>query len=99
MIKVRIGETERDLEESDERWINQQINRRRDDGHDVCVRVVIEKGDINMTLSTPNCSHGSGYFHPNDKERLVIDLWEKRGLNKKNFSGGNLISFLKQLKI
>lgn len=38
MINVKIGDTERELNSISESWINQQINRRRADGHSVCVR-------------------------------------------------------------
>ncbi len=53
MIRVRIGETEKDLQNVDESWINQQINRRRADGISVCVRVIIKDRDLDMALSTP----------------------------------------------
>jgi len=53
MITVRIGETEKELGQVDESWINQQINRRRADGITVCVRVFIKKHDVDMVLSTP----------------------------------------------
>jgi len=53
MIRIRIGETEKNLENVEENWINQQINRRRADGISVCVRVIVKNLDIDMVLSTP----------------------------------------------
>lgn len=98
MIKVQIGESELELSNTSESWINQQINRRRADGLSVCVRVKIQNSRLNMTLSTPTCPAGySGGRAPNRYETEIFDLWEKRGLNKDNFTGGNLIAFLKQL--
>jgi hypothetical protein len=99
MIKIRIGEAERDLNSASESWINQQINRRRKDGLSVCVRVIVKEGDLDMILSTPTCaSSGGGGRPPRPREQTMFNLWNKRGLNEPDFTGGNLIAFLKQLK-
>jgi len=99
MIKIRIEDTERDLDSVDESWINQQINRRQADGLSVCVRITIMEGDLDMILSTPTCrSSGGGNRSPRPHEKTVLDLWNQRGLNESDFSGGNLIAFLKQLR-
>ena len=97
MIRVQIGGNERELANASESWINQQINRRRADGQSVCARVRIRNDRLNMTLSTPSCPNGSGGRFPNRHEKEVFDLWQKRGLNKEGFTGGNLIAFLKQV--
>ncbi|MBT4482821.1 MAG: hypothetical protein HOC71_03985 [Candidatus Latescibacteria bacterium] len=99
MIKIRIGDEEREIGSIDEHWINQQINRRRADGLIVCVRVSIHEGSLNMVLSTPTCgTSGGGNRPPNLQEKDIFDLWNKRGLNDANFTGGNLVAFLKQFK-
>ena len=99
MIRIKIGEYEKSIDKVDKRWINQTINGYRKDGISVCVRVIIEQGSLNMTLSTPTCSCGSGGDRkPNTQEKAVFDLWDKRGLNTPEFNGGDLISFLAQLK-
>jgi hypothetical protein len=52
-----------------------------------------------MILTTPNCaSSGGGGRTPNAQEKRIFDLWDKRSLNKPDFTGGNLIAFLKQLR-
>lgn len=99
MIKIRIGEAERELGSAGESWINQQINRRRADGLSVCVKVFIKEGDLDMILSTPTCgSSGGGGRPPWPNERAVFNLWNQRRLNESDFTGGNLIAFLKQLR-
>jgi hypothetical protein len=99
MIEIRIEEAERDLRSADESWINQQINRRRADGVSVCVKVTVKEGDLDMILSTPTCgSSGGGGRPPRPREKTVFNLWNQRGLNQPDFTGGNLIAFLKQLK-
>lgn len=98
MISIKIGTEERKLEDADESWINQQINRRRAAGESVCVRVRIKEHDLDLILQTPTCSSGGGGGRrANAREREVFDLWNKLGLNQVNFAGGNLIAFLKQL--
>ena len=102
MITIKICEYERQfnsVRDIDEQWINQQINRRRESGVDVFVRVTIHQGILNMILSTPNCPGGGGGGSgrpPNQQEHAVYNLWSSRGLDAPNFTGGNLIAFLKQ---
>lgn len=99
MIKIRIGDQEKDFDSADENWINQQINRRREDGQVVCVRVTVNVGDLNMMLSTPTCGASSGGGRPlRPQEREVFELWNHRGLDSADFTGGNLVAFLKQLR-
>jgi hypothetical protein len=99
MIKIRIGEVEKELSGADASWINQQINQRRADGLTVCVRVIIKEGDLDMILSTPTCgASGGGGRPPRPCEKTVFDLWNQRGLNDADFTGGNLVAFLQQLK-
>jgi hypothetical protein len=99
VITIKIGASEQSYENADENWINQQINRRRRDSLLVCVQVAINNGYINMILSTPNCNGvGGGGRRPNVQEQRIFDLWDKQGLNKPEFHGGNLIAFLKQLR-
>jgi len=98
VIKVKIGESERELNDATPQWINEQINRRRNDGVAVCVRVFINKDNLNIVLSTPTCEGGGGGRRPpNRQESEMLALWEKLHLNNQGFPGGNLIAFLKQI--
>ena len=98
MIKVKIGDNEKDCRDTTPQWINEQIKRRRDDGIPVCVQVRIDRSPLNFTLSTPGCSRGGGGGRPlNPDESHVHALWEKLHLNTPDFSGGDLIAFLKQI--
>jgi hypothetical protein len=99
MITIKIAEEERQLDAVDEQWINQQINRRRADGQTICVRVTVHEGGLDMVLSTPSCgTSGGGGRPPRPQEKEVLGLWNQRGLNDANFTGGNLVAFLKQLR-
>ncbi|MBI4547535.1 MAG: hypothetical protein HY707_06135 [Ignavibacteriae bacterium] len=66
------------------------------DGLAICVHLKINDAERNMLLTTPDCPSGVGGRAPNPAEREIIELWEKRGMNNQNFTGGNLIAFLKQ---
>ncbi len=99
LIRVRIGNSERDLSTVDESWINQEINLRRRNKQPVCLRVFIEEDSANMVLSTVDCATpGGAGRRPNFEEKKIFDLWEKLGLNQPDFHGGNLVTFLKQVK-
>lgn len=99
MSTVKIGSDERPIQDADPQWINQQINRRRDDGVDVCVVVRVTEPGVNLTLATPSCGGGGGGGRQaNDKESAVLNLWRERGLNQSDFNGGSLVAFLAQLE-
>jgi hypothetical protein len=97
MIKVRIGNTEKDLKDVRGSWINEQLNRRRRDNASICVQVTIDKPPLNMVLSTPGCSGTGGCRTPNTLEQRILELWEKYKLNSSDFTGGSLIAFLRQI--
>ena len=97
MVTVKIGPTEKELTDADENWINQEINQLRKDKQAVCVRVRIQTDSLNLVLATPACTGGGGR-PPRPNEQKLFDLWKKRGLNEPNFTGGNIVAFLKQLR-
>lgn len=99
MITIRIGEEHRSLQEATPSWITEQIQRRRADGQAVCVRVSIQHGGLNMSLATPNCASTQGGGRPpTQNEKELFTLWADRGLNDPDFSGGNLVAFVAQLR-
>lgn len=100
MIRIRIANEERQIDAADVQWINQQINRRREERYPVCVRVIIHEGGLDMILSSANCEAGagSGGRPPRPQEKKVFDLWDQRGLSSADFTGGNLVAFLQQIK-
>ena len=99
MITIRIDNNQQEVTSGiPESWINQQINRRKADGLDVCVTITIKQGPLDMLLSTPACHSGAtGRRPPNEHEQHVLDLWQKHHLTASDFSGGNVVAFLKEL--
>ena len=99
-VRIIIGGSERNLNNIEPNWINEQLSRRKNDGIPVCVRVVIEHGDINISLATSDCSGSTGTSRRlTGPENEVVAIWDKLHLNENNFSSGNLVAFLKQLGI
>lgn len=99
MIRVQIGGDAREFERADSQWVNEQLNRRRADGLAVCVRVTVETGGLRLVLATAACGPASGGGRPpNAREKDVVDLWARCGLNDERFTGGQLVAFLQQLK-
>lgn len=98
-VMVRIGTESRPLSDARPDWINQQLGRRQAEGRTVCVRVTIEGPEGRLTLSTPGCaSSGGGSRPPTALERDILELWSDRGLSEPDFTGGNLVAFLNQLR-
>lgn len=99
MIRLKIGSEERTNGDIEERWIAQQIRKRRKDGTPICVRAKINKGTVNINLSSAACSGSGGSGggrQPNRKEQKIFELWNKKGLNESNINPGMVISFLKE---
>jgi hypothetical protein len=82
----------------DEAAINEQINRRRDDGAAICVHVRITGDGIDLSLGTPGCGGGGGGRQLSEPEQRLVDLWRRQGLSEDKFSGGNVVAFLQQLR-
>lgn len=98
-IRVKIGSIEKDIADVDPNWVNEQINRRRDDGAAVCVQVTIDKESVHLHLITSDCPHSGGSNRLlSTQENETISLWNKLHLDEENFSGGNLVAFLRQIR-
>lgn len=83
---------------TDEAAINEQVNRRRDDGAAICVRVRITGDGIDLRLGTPGCGGRGGGRQLSEREQRIVDLWRHHGLSDGRFSGGNVVAFLQQLR-
>ena len=99
MVMIRIGSDTRRLEDVDESWITQQVNNRRNEGLPICLEVTIRTGSLDMKLATPACGPGaSGGRAPRPDEAEIFQLWNKLQLGSDDFSGGNVVAFIKQLR-
>ncbi len=97
MIEVQIGSIKKNLEEVNAGWINEQLARRRRDDEPVCVQVFIDKSPLNMRLATPDCPSRVGGRAATPRENNIFELWERHRMNDSNFTGGNLMAFLRQV--
>jgi hypothetical protein len=99
MSYVKIGNEQRSLSDADQQWVNDQLRRRRADGTNICVQVVLKSGSIDMVLATPDCgTGGGGGRRPTSQESELFQLWAKRGLSDPNFNAGDVIAFLSQIR-
>lgn len=96
---ITIGGTTKDLEDADSAWIASQLNGRKHD-NSVCVRVRIKTGEVDISLSSGACpaGGGGGGRRPNGKETQLIELWNKKHLGQTEFSIGELVSFVNDVK-
>jgi hypothetical protein len=96
MVYVEIGESRVPEAQATEGWITEHLKRRQDDGRSVCVRIIIETLDCNVSLPTRDCpSFGSSGWRPNPLEQRVIDLWEERVRKHPKPAPGHIVSFLR----
>lgn len=99
MNRIWIGSADRSLEEADPQWIHEQLEARRREGANTCVRVSIKVDGADIALETVNCQSRPGARRePNALEESVFDLWEKNHLREASFSAGNLAAFVQQVR-
>jgi len=98
VIEIQINGSKKDIDENYESWVNQQIDNRRKEKQIVCVRVFIKEAYLNLILSSRECPPIRGYPPHTKREKVIVELWNKCGLNTSDFHGGNLIAFLKQVR-
>jgi len=79
----------------DNKWLHEQVDNRKKDGKRVCVQVVIDLPQGDISLHTPDCT-GTGGRPPEDWEEETVDLWKKHKLSSSDFNAGDLIAFLWQ---
>ena len=97
-VQVEIAGESRALDDAEPEWVNRRIHRMRADGLAVWVRVTINDGAVNIVLQTPGCPSRPGASRrANADERELFDLWDKHHLNDAHFSGGDVVSLLRQL--
>lgn len=98
MIRVSVDGNTKSLDDWSQSELRDAIEARRSVGKDVCVRVHIESGGLNLTVSTPACSSGGGGRPPTPQENEIFTLWAQRGMNVNDFKVGQLTAFLNQVK-
>lgn len=99
MSTIRIGDEERQLSDADAQWIQQQVAGRRRDGVDPCVRVHIRVSGADVAMQTKNCpSQPGAHREATTLESRLLKLWDKHHLNDANYSVGNLIAALQQIR-
>lgn len=99
MGTITIGHESRDVVDADPQWINHAILERRRDGQEVCVVVQLDGDQLTMILRAPRrVSSGGGGRAPNPREREVLELWAKLGLDDPDFAPGNVVAFIQQVK-
>lgn len=97
MISVWINGEQR--EGVDEGWIARTIQGLRRDGEDVCVRINVKGGGLDLAVSAGACAPGGGSRQPTAAERRIFDLWNACDLQgQADFPPGRLIQCLKRLE-
>jgi len=99
MIKVIINEQDRIWDSSQAGWLNGTINELQKAGEPVCVRVLIEYGDINLCLSAGSCpTGGAGGRKLNARELDIVEHWNRLNIEDTPLDGGKFVAFLSQVR-
>lgn len=99
MITVYINDKTKQFDDPGfDRWVAEAIERRREDGAPLCVRVRLVLDNVDLTLSSYGCPAAFGSRSANSKETKIIDLWTARGMQNADFTAGSLLGFLHELR-
>jgi len=102
MIRVKIGESERELDHADARWVTEQVRGyERANGALPCVRVSVQEDGAQLSLASANCSAsggGGGGRAPNLAEAEVFDWWSRLRQDASDWTQGNLQAFVQRLR-
>ena len=78
MIWVKIGSSERRIQDVDPSWIHEQVNRHRQDNEPVCVEICVDHDQVNGRLSTPERKGRRSLGRPpNTQEAEIFKLWNR----------------------
>jgi hypothetical protein len=97
MIRVTIGEEDRDFRDVTRAWLR-SIEKLRQTGTPVCVKVRIVVGAIDMILATPGCPSGEPGRAYRGEELQIFELWEAKRLDSNEFTVRDLEEFLDFLR-
>lgn len=99
MISIKIAEVKRDVKDLADSWIHEQIRQRQAEGMQVCVRVFVKTGNVDLMLSSAGCSKVSGEGRQaTEQENRIMLLWSKFDLDSSPVHSGRLVAFLSQVK-
>ena len=99
MVEISIGSSSALLGDANEGRITQQVNRRREDGQSICVRIVFKEPDIDLAFASAGCGGRGGLGRRlSPKEERILELWRKHHLDAADFTGGNVVAFVQQLR-
>ena len=98
---ITIGGVSKALQDAGNDWIASQLNGRRKDGP-VCVQVVVKAPGVDISLATSACASsgggGGGGRQATPEENQLFALWNEKRLNDADFSLGNLLSFVNEMR-
>lgn len=99
MIEIEINGQKYNASEVTPGFLNEQIRRRHSDGMSVCIRIRINKSNVDIALSCGECGGGAGGGRQlTNEEREIFDLWSKFGCNGGQLNPGKLVAFINQIK-
>ena len=98
MIKVQIGNDERDLRDVVVGWLRSSLEELRRSGAAACVRVRIDEGNVDMSLATMDCPGGEGGRPFRGEEKKIFEEWRRHRLDTAHFTPRDLEEFLAALK-
>lgn len=99
MKSISIAGDERPLSSATSGWMRDSVRALTSRGMEVCVRVSISDGAVDLLLSTPGCNdRARGRRDLNNEEQKIIDRWVKRGLDQIDVNIGQLIAFVNEIK-
>ena len=98
MISIRVGEQERDVRAIEYAWISEHIERRRADGSDPCVVLIVQEGDTNLVFTCGECPVFKRQLEsPRPEEEGLFEMWAEHGLKLPFYPTSELIKAIEYI--
>ena len=95
MIEISIGGEHRYGRDVTPAWLRSGIDKLRQSGSPVCVKIRIQSGTIDMILATEECPSSVDEGRPfRPEERKIFELWQRKNLTENQFSVNDLAEFI-----
>jgi hypothetical protein len=98
MVMLRVDSRDVKLDNVNESWIVDQVERRRRDGICVNIRIIFREEEVIIAIVTPEYwPSGRPIEKPTERQKRVIDFWRQCNLDREDFRCDDLIHFLRRI--
>ncbi|WP_020405126.1 hypothetical protein [Hahella ganghwensis] len=79
-------------------WIIDQVKKRQRDEVSICLKIHVNRDNVNIVLACGDCPSGRGGKVLNEDEKNIVKVWEKLGCSGVPINPGKIIAFINRIE-